>query len=47
MKALETKKQIEVWRKNLKQAMIKGDLGFATHCDEMIYKLKNELNKQN
>lgn len=47
MKALETKKQIEVWRKNLKQAMIKGDLGFAVHCDEMICKLKNELNKQN
>ena len=46
MKVEETKKQIEVWRKNLKQAMIKGDLGFATHCDEMIYKLRNELNKK-
>jgi hypothetical protein len=47
MKVEETKKQIEVWRKNLKQAIIKGDLGYQIHCDEMIYVLKKKLNEQN
>ena len=35
-------KQIAVWKENLKQAILKGDLGFAMHCDEMICKLKKQ-----
>ncbi len=34
--------KIKVWRQCLKKAMMKGDLGYAMHCDEMIVKLKKE-----
>ena len=34
--------KIKTWRQCLKNAMIKGDLGYAMHCDKMIVKLKKE-----
>ena len=34
--------KINIWRQSLKKAMIKGDLGYAMYCDEMIVKLKKE-----
>ena len=34
--------KIKIWRQCLRSAMIKGDLGYAMHCDKMIVKLKKE-----
>lgn len=34
--------KIMAWRQCLKKAMMKGDLGYAMYCDEMIVKLKKE-----
>jgi len=35
--------KLKFWRQCLKNAMIKGDLNYAMHCDTIIYKLKQEL----
>ena len=42
MSNILTLDKIRVWRQNLKKAIMKGDLGYAMHCDEMIVKLKKE-----
>jgi|GEM_PF-2762230 len=39
--SLENK--LKFWRQSLKNAMIKGDLNYAMHCDTIINKLKQEL----
>jgi hypothetical protein len=35
--------ELKFWRQSLKNAMIKGDLNYAMHCDTIINKLKQEL----
>ena len=34
--------ELKFWRQSLKNAMIKGDLNYAMHCDTIINKLKQE-----
>ena len=34
------------WKTGLKNAMDRGDIPYAIHCDKMIVKLKKELNKE-
>jgi hypothetical protein len=33
------------WRTCLKEAMVRGDIPYAMHCDKKIVELKKELNK--